>query len=406
MRRQLVARAVCVGLVAGMSVAVTGVLSSAAGGAVPVAKATGTPIKAISADGLYNLAGTLEPGMKAAVKKINAAGGVGGRPIEVVYCDASSLNKAQACARQAASDPTIVTAVGNLDIFGGFSAGAEAAGLPIVGAPVTASDFSSPVFFSPSVGALTVAGEAAIASDNLKAKHIVLAYLDVPAGAALPTLVNLAVLGPRGAKLSKSVPIPPDAVDLAPIVAAIPSDTDALLLAADANALAKLMVQVRKAGLTFPIVTLTATQSAAQLKKTVGSAATNVYAASQYDILGAGYRRFLADMKASGYDKNSVEINDNALTGWVLVELLKSTLDKVGPKNVTRESILSQLRATTSYEDGGLTPTVNWTQKQTALGGAVSNIVNATVVAYKYDVKHSKYLPLDKGKFVKIFTSS
>src|SRR5712692_1898369 len=167
--RRFVARAVCIGLVAGMSVAVTGVLSSAAGGAVPAAKATGTPIKAISADGLYNLAGNLEPGMKAAVKKINAAGGVGGRPLEVVYCDATSLNKSQACARQAASDPTIVTAVGNLDIFGGFDAGAEAAGLPIIGASVTASDFSSPVFFTPAPGALTVAGEAANRHDNMKA---------------------------------------------------------------------------------------------------------------------------------------------------------------------------------------------------------------------------------------------
>src|SRR5712692_416782 len=404
--RRFVARAVCIGLVAGMSVAVTGVLSSAAGGAVPAAKATGTPIKAISADGFYNLAGNLEPGVKAAVKKINAAGGVGGRPIEVVYCDATSLNKSQACARQAAADPTIVASVGNIDPFGGFNAIAEAAGLPVLGTPAVAGDFSSPIFFAPAVGAFAVAGEAAIANDNLKAKHIVLAYLDVPAGAALPTLLNLAVLGPRGTKLSKSVPIPPDVVDMAPIVAAIPSDTDALLLAADASALAKLMVQVRKAGLTIPIMAPTATQSANQLKKTVGSAATNVYGVSAYNVLGAGYQRYLADMKASGYNKNSVDITEQALAGWLDAQILKSTLDKIGPKNITRESILAQLRATTAYEDGGLTPPVNWTQKQTALGGAVSNIVNGSVVAYKYDVKHSKYLPLDKGKFVSIFTSS
>ena len=404
--RRLVTRAVCIGLVAGMSVAVTGVLSSAAGGAVPVAKATGTPIRAISPDGFYNLTTSRVPGVKAAVKKINAAGGVGGRPLEVVHCDGGTLNKVEACARQAASDPTIVTAVGNLDVFGGFDAIAEAAGLPIVAPPTTRSDFSSPVYFAPSAGALAVAGEAVIANDNLKAKHIVLVYLDVPAGAAFPTLVNLAVLGPRGAKLSKSVPVPPDAVDMAPVVAAIPSDTDALILGADASTCAKLMVQVRKAGLTFPIVTLPATQSASQLKKTVGSAATNVYGVGAYNILGAGYQRYLADMKASGYDKNSVAINEQTLGGWLSVQILKSTFDKVGPKNITRESILSQLRATTAYDTGGLTPTVNLTQKQTALGGAVSNIVNATAVAYKYDVKHSKYLPLDKGKFVSLFTSS
>ncbi len=406
MGRRFVAGAVCVGFVVGMSVAVTGVLSSAAGGAVPAAKATGTPIRVLGSDQVYHLAGSAITGVNAALKKINAAGGVGGRPIKFVHCDGTSLNKTQACARQAASDPKIVAAVANLDPFGGFDAISEAAGLAVLGTPATASDFSSPVFFTPGSGAFAVAGEAAIANDNLKAKHIVLAYLDVPAGAALPTLVNLAVLGPRGAKLSKSVPIPPDAVDMAPIVAAIPSDTDALLLAADVNTAAKLMVQVRKAGLTFPIVTLTATQSASQLKTTVGSAATNVYGAGPWNVLGAGYRRFLADMKASGYDKNSVEINDNTIDGWLEVQILKSTLDKIGPKDITRKAILAQLRATTAYDTGGLTPTVNWTQKQTALGGAVSNIVNATVVAYKYDVKNSKYLPLNKGKFVSIFASS
>src|SRR5712692_5776908 len=404
--RRFVARAVCIGLVAGMSVAVTGVLSSAAGGAVPAAKATGTPIRAISADGFYNLAGNLEPGVKAAVKKINAAGGVGGRPIEVVYCDATSLNKSQACARQAAADPTIVASVGNIDPFGGFNAIAEAAGLPVLGTPAVAGDFSSPIFFAPAVGAFSVAGEAAIANDNLKAKHIVLAYLDVPAGAALPTLVNLSVLSPRGTKLSQSVPIPPDAVDMAPIVAAIPSDTDALLTAADPNTLAKLMVQVRKAGLTFPIVTLMSTQSASELKKTVGSAATNVYGVSPWNVLGSGYRRYLADMKASGYGTSSVEVNDNTLDGWLSVQLLKSTLDKIGRQHGAREAILSQLRATTDFEDGGLTPPVNVTQKQTVLGGAVANIVNDTVVAYKYDLKNSKYVPLDKGKFVSLFSAS
>ncbi len=405
MRRRFVARAVCIGLVAGMSVAVTGVLSSAAGGAVPAAKATGTPIRAISANGFYHITGNHTPGVNAALKKINATGGIGGRPLEVVDCDGTSLNKIQACARQAASDPTIVAAI-NIDPYGGFNAIGEAAGLAVLGTPTTASDFSSPNFFSPSVGAFATAGEAAIASDNLKAKHIVLAVLDVPAGAALPTLLNLAVLGPRGTKLSKSVPIPPDVVDMAPIVAAIPSDTDALVVGADANRSTKLMLQVRKAGLTFPILAPAGTQSGAQLKKTFGSTATNVYAAGRYNVLGAGYRRYLADMKASGYDKNSPDLSDDTIDSWLGTQILKSALDKIGPKNITRESILSQLRATTAYEDGGLTPPINFAQKQTALGGAVSNIVNATVVAYKYDVKKRKYLPLNKGAFVSIFTSS
>ncbi len=405
MRRRFVARAVCIGLVAGMSVAVTGVLSSAAGGAVPAAKATGTPIRAISANGFYHLAGNHTPGVNAALKKINATGGIGGRPLEVVDCDGTSLNKIQACARQAASDPTIVAAI-NIDPYGGFNAIGEAAGLAVLGTPTTASDFSSPNFFSPSVGAFATAGEAAIASDNLKAKHIVLAVLDVPAGAALPTLLNLAVLGPRGAKLSKSVPVPPDAVDMAPIVAAIPSDTDALLIAAAGTTPAKLMLQVRKAGLTFPIVTATSTQPAPDLKRLVGSAATNVYGVSPWSELGPGYRRFLADMKASGYGKNSPDVNGATVDGWLAVQILKSMIEKIGPKNVTREAILSQLRATTAYEDGGLTPPINFAKKQTILGGAVANIVNATVVAYKYDVKNSKYLPLNKGAFVSIFASS
>jgi len=406
MRRRSLARVVCIGLVTATSVTVTGALAAtAAGGAVPAAKATGTPIRVFTADGFYKGRTSVIPGVVIALKKLNASGGIGGRPIQLVTCDATSANKVQACARQAAGDPTIVAAVANFDLFGGFDAIAEAAGLPVLGTPAVAGDFSSPVFFTPGVGAFQVAGSAAIANDTLKAKKIALAVLDVPAGAALPTLVNVTVLTPRGNKLAKTVPIPPDAADMAPVVAAIPSDTDALLLAADGDTSAKLMVQVRKAGLTFPIVTVNGTQSANQLKQTVGSAATNVYGAGQWNIQAPGYRRYLADMKAEGYAANSVTVNDTTLTSWLHVQILKSVFDKIGPKNITRKAVLSQLRATTAFEDGGLTPTINFSQKQTALGGALSNLVNGTVVAYKYDVKHSKYVALNKGAFVSLFTS-
>src|SRR5712692_11485424 len=110
MGRRFVARLVCVGLVAGVSVTVAGVSSSPAGGAVAAAKAKGKPIRVISTDPFYHLTGSAFFGVSAALKKINAAGGVGGRPIEVVHCDGTSQNKVQACARQAAADPTIVAA--------------------------------------------------------------------------------------------------------------------------------------------------------------------------------------------------------------------------------------------------------------------------------------------------------
>jgi len=103
MRRRFLARAVCIGLAVGTSIAVTGAVASpAVGDAVPAAKAKGTPIKILSADGFYKFAGSETPGVEAALKKINASGGVGGRPLELTVCDATSVNKLQACGRQAA----------------------------------------------------------------------------------------------------------------------------------------------------------------------------------------------------------------------------------------------------------------------------------------------------------------
>jgi hypothetical protein len=39
----------------------------------------------------------------------------------------------------------------------------------------------------------------------------------------------------------------------------------------------------------------------------------------------------------------------------------------------------------TNYSTDGLTPTVNFTQKQTALGGTIPRLPNTTAVLYRYE---------------------
>src|SRR6266581_6443093 len=98
------------------------------------ASATGTPIK-IMVTGTFNGPGIGYPestaGAKAAADAINAAGGVGGHPIEIEACDDQyDANKAAACAQKAVSDK-VTALVGGVEFFNpGVYPTIEAAKIP------------------------------------------------------------------------------------------------------------------------------------------------------------------------------------------------------------------------------------------------------------------------------------
>jgi hypothetical protein len=295
-----------------------------------------------------------------------------------------------------------VAAVSVADFFGDYAGIATSGNLPIVGSnPYTAADFNCKVCFSFQVGSLGVGGAAAVLSDVLHVKKIVVGYIDVPAGQGLPPLINAGVLGPRGLKIEDSVPVPPTLTDASTIVAALPSDAGGFIPGVPQNVAAQLILSIRKSGSTYPISVPASTLSAPQIASLIGAQATNIYVAAPFKYSGAGYAHFQNDMAAVG-KKGSLEDNSEALRGWLSIQLFKSAVQKVGAANVSRTSIIQAISTMSTWSTGGLTPEIDFTSKQTALGGTVPNIINPTVVAYKYNIQ-TKQLDEVGNSFINIF---
>jgi hypothetical protein len=322
-----------------------------------------------------------------------------------MYCDASSANLDQQCARNAVQNPSIVAAVNVGDFYGQYAGIATSGNMPIIGDQFyTTADDACKTCFGFQPGALLVGGAAAVLADVLKVKNVVVGYIDVPAGQALPSMINAGVLAPRNLKLAGSVPIPATLTDASTIVASLPSGTGGFVPGTPQNVAAQLIIAIRKSGATYPIAVSATTLAASQIASLVGSQATNIYVVSPFKQSGPGYTAYQNDMSAIG-KKGSLEDNSIALNGWLSIQLLKAAAQKGGAENVSRQSLIQTVSTMTNWSTGGLTPDIDFTVKQTALGGSIPNVIDPNVVAYKYNVQ-TKQLDQVGNDFVNLFVPS
>jgi ABC-type branched-subunit amino acid transport system substrate-binding protein len=380
--------------------------SSSGGTATGTSGGSGSPIEVIQDQAFPGTDISGQQGAAAAVQYINTHGGLGGRRIKIDYCDGSTVQRAQACGRKAEGNPNIVAAIANFDVFGGFNP--VAPDVPDLScALLTAADFKAPNCFATSTGSL-VPASAAFGSYALGLKNMVLSYLNVPAAQSETDEINTAVLTSRGQKLRAGVPISGSQTDLSPIVASLPSDTDGILTGVVTAQAAQLIIDSRQAGKTFPVITTASDFSPNTMKKLVGSSATNVYVVSQYKLSGPWYDAYEAQMDAIG-QKGTDNDNNISLSAWLGVQMLKHAVMQVGPKNVTRESILKAMKAASNFDTGGLTPPLDWTKPSTVLGGSEPNLINPDVVGYKYDPASGAfvlYTAYNSGNFFNYFTGA
>jgi Periplasmic binding protein len=97
------------------------------------------------------------PGIQAAIKYVNAHGGIKGRPLAAQECvDNADPNLAVGCATRAAGDPSVIASVGSATLQGAaVDPILERAGLPAIGVNAYVSaDFNSPVVFATDIGGL------------------------------------------------------------------------------------------------------------------------------------------------------------------------------------------------------------------------------------------------------------
>ncbi|WP_165818441.1 ABC transporter substrate-binding protein [Frankia canadensis] len=161
-------------------------------------------------------------GAKAAAAKINAAGGVNGRQIEIQSCnDQFDPNTAVACAQKAVSQKVSGVLTGYTSYGSKIVPVLAAAKIPFLGAlPATEVEWNSPVSFpfSPGTNGLF----AALSTKLYEQKCTKMALLSNTAGASIDTShAAETAFKQAGGEVVYKATIPPTAADVAPQVVAL-----------------------------------------------------------------------------------------------------------------------------------------------------------------------------------------
>jgi ABC-type branched-subunit amino acid transport system substrate-binding protein len=337
-------------------------------------------------------AGSRNPEVSGAVqaraKEINQAGGLkdasgATHKLKVVVCNTDNdPNKAEQCARDAA-DKGVAAVVGNFTAIGGSVYPIlESAGIPSIGP--TASEptaFTSPVSFPLQSGIPGIFFDMPKLLADQGATKLGLVYPDLPAAAQVVPLVGIAASA-AGAEVVNKVPVPLDAADLAPQVAAATANgADGIMAVVIGDQTGRLVQGLSQAGYKGALATASAfltPQLLRELKPELQGAfvVLNYPPASSKRV--PGIRQFTKDMNA--YDRKLAK-TDSAVNSWLATYVFEKTAGEV--TDVTAANILAKLNATTSVDTLGLTPAIDFTTPVKVAALPLPRIFNDTVVDAK-----------------------
>jgi branched-chain amino acid transport system substrate-binding protein len=354
---------------------------------------TGSPIKIMTIGSFNNDIYTnpqLKTGVSAQVKEINAAGGVGGHPLQVDFCDDQlSPNGAIACANQAVSDK-VVAVVGAEENVSNAVAILHKAGIPDIGnwgtLPPDYTDTISFPLAGGSPGWYAGVGKALITDGK---KNIAIIKEDNASADNSAQLTAAGVTSAGGTVVRTVVAPAAQVANLsAQATAAIQGNVDGVALVVTPPVAESLVRSLRQAGFTGPISALAADFGEAQLNG-LGSLAGELLAVSQVaqtgDTANPEVAKFLAAMKAEDPSQPADEI---ALIGWTAVDLFAQVAGKL--KSITAATVLDAFTHLSTPIDLGTTqPYVVVGSKPPA---SYPRLFNPTVTFAK----------LENGKFVQL----
>lgn len=312
-----------------------------------------------------NFLDTARSGARARVKRINAAGGLGGsgRAVQLDFCVTDlDPNKALACANKAVSDKSYVAAAG------GFSSATETAPLyekaglaNIPGAAFTPGDWTSKNVFNITSAVFVVAGVGTIACKELGYKKLVEGRNNLPASIQATDLSNAALASNGCASITKSVDFAIDASDVSAQVQTLGSaGADAVVLDILPSLSEQIFPSRKQLGIKTPFVGAVA-EFTNESVKNMADALEGTHVAGWMptdDFAAPGNTAYLADFKAAG-EKEGVK-GDTSRSAWAALDLLDTAAKTA--KTIDRAGILAALGTVNAYNAGGMTPTLDFTK--------------------------------------------
>jgi branched-chain amino acid transport system substrate-binding protein len=271
-------------------------------------------------------------GMDLAIREINAAGGILGKKIEVTHSDTqSNPGVAKGLAQKAVDDDVLA-------VFGpGFSGSmmvsmneTRRAGIPnFTGAEAAAiTTQGNPYVYRTSFGQATSMPKVArYMANSLKAKTVAVIYVNNDFGKGGRDMVTKS-LGELGVKVVADISTDPGKLDFAaPVLQAKQSNADVIFVYTNEEEAARALRELRKQGITKPIVgeTVLTSQKVIEL---AGDAANGAVAhiGLSVDAPVPAMRAFRAK-----FERDYKYIPDhNGIKGYTGVYVMKAALEKAG----------------------------------------------------------------------------
>jgi branched-chain amino acid transport system substrate-binding protein len=357
--------------------------------------AKGSPIHlSLIADMDYPPAGislaTARPDLaaEAAIKAVNAAGGVHGHPLVLSVCDSKGNgNTADACARSAVAGNTVAD-VGGFNFAGTPVEIMNAGKLAMIGRTpgFNPKEYSFPTIFPYfGVAETGMSGAVYAAVKYLHAKKI--ALITSPPANALYFPTGEAEAKALGATITATINAAPGSDLSSAVLKANQNGTQAI---AEITPIAdQVIVAARQNGVTLPIVS---SLQPSQLKS-VGGAGNGVYSIEPYQLPTA---------KEPGLEQMQTELNKYApgipqtvftLPGWLAVHMFADVANKLPVVN--RATVLAAFQKLKSQNGYDLIPPYTTSAKFTGLGEMFPSLYNPSL--YLQQVKNGALVQLNGG---------
>lgn len=299
-------------------------------------------------------------GLDAALKEINDAGGVHGKPLRIDICETDAGPDAYAsCVRKGVADKGVLASVG------GFSFSPktgvplmEQAGMPDIGSYVLdAIMLDSEASFPLASVQNGFLNAAVLPAAVLKAKRLAAAVLDVPVGRGAAQQIQ-GIASATGAKVTKTVFIDAKAADLSAQVQALKSaGTDAIITILPDQLTARFIQGYRQVDPDTPIVT-TAAAFSPKFVGQLGAAAKELYVGAQFARDSAGEKAFQDSAKAVGDPSIATDLSRNS---YVAAKLAAAGLEAAGAEP-TRAKLHAAMQKLDAFDTQGMTPPLDFTK--------------------------------------------
>jgi ABC-type branched-subunit amino acid transport system substrate-binding protein len=347
----------------------TGSSSSASTGAAETtaAKPTGEPIKIMTMAPIEASSGTsiLSPETAAAsqatVNKINAEGGINGRPIDLIICDEhSDPNAAAACARKAEQEKVVALVA----TYSQFSDKAypilEKAKIANLGdIPVTAPDGTSDMSFPVNAGSAVLVAIGQAAAERPDCKKPGLVQIDSTA----KDLITAGVFGGilvGGKQPAYNIALSPTSQDYSSQANEAADKGDCVVMFTVPGSALSFIPAFRQIS-DQPIIASNNSVSAEVAKK-LSSMLEGTVVPDYFPPYNSDAKADFRETMDKYAETKDVDFTHyNATNAYVSVNVFKEIAETLGD-NITNQTFLAALQKAKDVDTGGLTPPLNFTK--------------------------------------------